>query len=330
MKESFNNNIKINDISSKIVDAFISKELAFPYKSYAEYIINIDISIKSYKIKRRYSDFERFHSKLKEKVDNLPSIPVKRFFSVSKSTISERKSLLETYLNAIIQNLNLYKHQKVLDFIELDKEVLVLIKRSNSGIKITNEDKTDNLKVSKSFKDRHQIKEDHYIFESSKNRKQSSETVDSFLENLEKDNDSNYVDSYLRRIDIDLSSLERDDILKLYLGDGNELKGLFFHGGNMKVNSLYAESCVNLLSNLLCFEYNPDSDKYINCLRMANLKHLNQLKLNEHLKKNNNIANCCFLIIDKYINETVNINNLLEDDITINKYLNWKNMNERY
>jgi len=206
----------------------------------------------------------------------------------------------------------------------------VLMKKSNSAIKITNEDKIDNLRISKSYKDQHQIKEDHYIFENSKKRKQSAENFESFLENLEKDKDSNYVDNYLLKMDNDLSSLEKDDILKLYLGDGNKLKGLFYHGGNIKVNSLHAESCVNLLSNLLCFEYNPDSEKFINCLRMANLNHLSQLKLNEHLKKNNNIANCCFLIIDKYINKTVNINNLLEDDITINKYLNWKNMNERY
>jgi len=58
---------------------------------------------------------------------------------------------------------------------------------------------------------------------------------------------------------------------------------LLFHCGDINGNLFGAESCGEILSNLVDFEYNLESEQFINILRPGKLDVFKQMNLNFYL-----------------------------------------------
>jgi len=67
----------------------------------------------------------------------LPEFPQKRIFSLTSETINERKIAFEFYLNFLFKNFNICVYPEILDFIELEKDLLNLFMINNSVIENT-------------------------------------------------------------------------------------------------------------------------------------------------------------------------------------------------
>lgn len=109
----------------------------FLKSKHVNYIININTFYKNWTIKKRYSEFEELHNSLSSKIANLPEFPQKRIFSLSQETINERKIAFEFYLNFLFKNVNICVYPEILDFIELEKDLLNLFMINNSVIENT-------------------------------------------------------------------------------------------------------------------------------------------------------------------------------------------------
>lgn len=142
MKRSFISNkqpiidYKRLHISAKICSHEIINEDSFLGDKYVVYIVNIFTHYKEWSVRKRYSHFEDLHKILSEKIKGALDLdfPPKRIFKNSESTISERKEKLETYLNYLFRNVNICLHDEVLEFLEVEKELLALLMKNNTMI----------------------------------------------------------------------------------------------------------------------------------------------------------------------------------------------------
>ena len=325
-KESFYSKIRCN-----IIETINSKEATFPYSTYTQYLITIDINIKKWKINRRFKEFEKLNKEISRKYSNLPSLPNKAIFSLRKSIVEERKLNLETYLNFIVNNLNLNQNQIILEFIELDKEILNLIKKKslsyinfNKTSKLMDEDFFVKRTKSKSMDEKEKM-----------NKEENSKLIETFLKNLEENDEeiSNKIDQFWKTIRKDWPNFQKCDILKLFYGNGTYLKGLFSHcGDNLEKNSLGSENCLNLLSKLIMFDYNPYCENFINCIKMGNLEHYKKLNLNKHIQNNKTlVTEDCFNIINNILNndkKDSDLKNILCKEFE-DKYKHWLKIRDK-
>ena len=143
MKNSFISTTQyINDhkklhITVKIPTHEIITENTILGNKYVIYVIQISTYYKNWVVKKRYSDFENLNQKLLAKnVINLDSLtfPPKRIFKNSETTIKERKEGFETYLNYLFKNVNIFLYEEILEFTEMDKDLLSLLMKSNTMI----------------------------------------------------------------------------------------------------------------------------------------------------------------------------------------------------
>lgn len=126
--------IKTKFISSTIIETEGKHDL------FVEYTFRIITLYKKWYITKRYSDFVQLDKVLKEKDLVLPPFPPKRIFKNSQSTINERKEKLTVYLSTLLQSVNIWKYQEIIDFIELDIEVLDLLIKKNMMIDSSDND----------------------------------------------------------------------------------------------------------------------------------------------------------------------------------------------
>lgn len=121
-------------INCRIEDHEIFNASKFLKSKHVNYIINLNTFYKSWTIKKRYSEFEELQNSLSTKITNLPDFPQKRIFSLSTETINERKNAFEFYLNYLFKNVNICVYPEILDFIDLEKDLLNLFMINNSVI----------------------------------------------------------------------------------------------------------------------------------------------------------------------------------------------------
>ena len=106
------------------------------------------------------------------------------------------------------------------------------------------------------------------------------------------------------------------------LNNNSYVRGLFFHIGNFKINYLGSVSCLNLLSELLDIEKNPDGELYKKIFRACKIESFELMHLIEFSKiKNHSNENICFEIIKIYFN-------IINDELDINFYKIYENDNE--
>ena len=102
--------------------------------SYINYIISIITPYKSWEVLKRYTDFANLHIILSKKYNFLdfPPFPPKRLFKFSESTITERKIHFEEYLNFIIKKINIFKSPEIIEFLDIDNQVIEIFFKNNS------------------------------------------------------------------------------------------------------------------------------------------------------------------------------------------------------
>jgi hypothetical protein len=315
--------LKRSIITAKIQQHEVVRDSSLLGGKYILYCINFYTFYNQWTVKKRYSAFVDLHKALTVKINDLPELPPKRFFSMSDDTIKERKIMLEGYLNFIFKNINFCLYTDILEFIEMEKDLLCLLMKNNTMIENTsstavkrsyNLRKLDGELTKKSRSvDDHNLNENYYsTFLDYKMEKSSSEksanllVIEEFLRNLEYKAENKYdviktFESFLKSKK-NWPSFKKEEIQKLLYGDtvfvttagsfssessslsSKNLKGLLHHVGSIEANSLGAERCLEFLGKLIDYEFNPECDAYIYILKTARIEFLVAMQLNEHLR----------------------------------------------
>ena len=323
-------------IEAIIVNHKMSKEKYFPYSKYVEYELMLNTKYKIWTIYRRYSKFENLHLKLSKEFKKLPTLPKKAFFNFGEGFIEERKIGLQNYLNQLFHIINFYNCGDLLEFIEIDREALLLMTKSNtfvdqrdknlSFIKITQ----NNFNTfSESCESTKMLEEKEKPSETKETVLNEYDAVNIFLENLElKEGDK------IRNIEKFISFLKskkswpkfrKEDIIKLLFGDFKTQKGLVYHCGTIKENRLGAEACIDLLGKLISFEFNPECELYVQILKKMPLVQLKKLNLINHIKNSSNKQKeICLKILSIVKDERESIfSQLMIDDEVQEIYESW-------
>jgi hypothetical protein len=350
-------------ITARITQHEIIRESSVLGVKYVQYIINFHTFYNSWTIKKRYSAFVELHKALSLKIKDIPELPPKRFFSMSDDTIKERKTMLEGYLNYIFKNINFYLYTEILQFIEIEKDLLSLFMKNNTFI----ESSSNNIKLSYNLKqlDRKlksrsvDIYNDNYyntyldykMEKSNSIKSPNFLVIEEFLRNLDykSENKCDVVDTFENFLKGRKAwpTFKREEVHKLFLGDNlfnttvgsfssessnysnsKNLKGLLFHVGYIEINPLGAERCLEFLGKLIDYEFNPECDMYVGILKTARIEYLMSMQLNEHLRSSNsNIVTICNRILKSVLSDDKLLNSklrkLLRDNDLIDKFLYW-------
>ena len=113
----------------KIISIETGKEKHFPYSKYTQYTIKIFTNDKTWELNRRYSSFYELNQKISKKFNNLPKLPPKKLFTTA-AVIKERQEKLEKYLNILLNRDDIYKFDEIFDFIEMEKEHYLMLKKN--------------------------------------------------------------------------------------------------------------------------------------------------------------------------------------------------------
>lgn len=104
------------------------------------YYFSILTHYKTWEISKRFSDFAALHKTLIEKkeFDNLPELPPKRWFGKnSEATINERTRGFENYLNQLLSFPGSLLSSDIVNFIQIEEEVVRLLLNHQSFLKKT-------------------------------------------------------------------------------------------------------------------------------------------------------------------------------------------------
>ena len=116
----------ITDIT--IINTKIINQSKIFNSEYILYIIKIISPFNSWHIKKRYTEIKEIYDFLIKRKPKLkfPEFPPKRLFSTKESTIIERKNRFEEIFFFILQNIEILKYNKLIDFFQIKKTLLVI------------------------------------------------------------------------------------------------------------------------------------------------------------------------------------------------------------
>ncbi len=323
-------------LEAHIVNHRESVEKKFPYSKYTEYEVMFNSKYKIWRIYRRYSQFDELHKKLSKTIKNLPTLPQKAFFNFSTKLIEERKVGLQNYMNQLFHVLNVYSNSDLLEFIEVEKEVLILMSKYNTFI----DSPRNNLSFVKTRVKSNTFYEaerksnvlrlydlsENLDFEEKEVKLDEAQVINEFLDQLEKqgENKINTVSFFISYLKSEKAwpKFKKEDIARLLFGDLNSHKGLLYHCGTLEENKLGAEACIQLFGKLVSFEFNPDCEYYIQILKKMPLTYLKKMNMMEHIHNNN--KEVCFKIL-KLIQDDKEImfRSLINDKNVLEKYETW-------
>jgi len=321
-------------LEAHIVNHIINEETTFPYSKYIEYELMLNTKYKIWTINKRYSKFEELHKKLSKVFKKLPTLPKKAFFNFGEKLIEERKLGLQNYLNQLFHMINFYSNVDLLEFLEIDREVLLLMTKSNTFVDPTKKNMTfinrtenKNNTFAESYEsaklsltNENNLKHQNFTSIEIQNRPQTeTDVINEFVESLEQrgGNKINSIDNFVTYLKSKKwPSFKKEDIARLLFGNLNNNKGLIYHCGTTDENQLGAEACIKLFGKLISFEFNPDCEYYIQILKKMPLSHLRKMKLMEHIKYND-IKEICFKILKIIKDEKENVFNQLVGDLKL-------------
>jgi hypothetical protein len=353
-------------VTAKITQHEIIRDSSLLGVKYVLYIINFYTFYNTWTVKKRYSTFVDFNKALGVKVKDLPELPPKRFFNMSDDTIKERKTMLESYLNFLFRNVNFYLYPEILEFIQIEKDLLSLFVKNNTFIESTSTNavrlsyslKNSTKRISKKSRSVDINYENYYntyldfkMENSSSVKTPHLLVIEEFLRNLEYKAENKYdviqtFESFLKSRK-QWPGFKREEVQKLLLGDNlfnttvgsfssessnysnsKNLKGLIYHVGNIEVNPLGAERCLEFLGKLLNYEFNPECDGYIGILKMARTEYLLAMQLGDHLRSSNShVVTICNRILRSILSDdkllSSKLRKILRDDDLIEKFLSW-------
>jgi hypothetical protein len=244
---------KGSHLAAKIDTHEIGKDSSFLSPKYVLYRIRIFTFYKSWTVKKRYSNFVELHYVLSKKLENLPELPPKRFFSLSEETIKERKTLFEKYLNYLFKNINVCTSPEILEFIEVEKDLLMLWMKSGTMVEsssstaikryysmIANKNSDTNIQNKARSIDDTDINTNYYVtlhdFKANMEINNNNNTditdkspnmtvIEEFLRNLEfkSDNKSEVIKTFEQYLKNDKiwPTFRKDEIQRLFYGDVN-------------------------------------------------------------------------------------------------------------
>jgi hypothetical protein len=245
--------------------------------------------------------------------------------------------LLEEYLNQLLSKQNLYNCPLLLEFIQMEKEHFMLLSKcpTHIGHKSDTNLKTY-LPKKKSYDDLIQMKKansdenkvDNYFYDEFTKKEEKIELINEFLMDLEKNEEDkcSNINKFWVYLTKKWPTFTKEEIMKLFYGDGNSLKGLLFHCGKVSENSIGSQSCLDLLSKLIRYDYNPDCEKFLAVIKMGRLENIKRMKLEFHLKSaKNSVLQNCFAILKEVINKErgIDLSKILNDVTAENKFTNW-------
>ena len=386
-------------ISGKVISTRIIHGQGFS-GDYVEYKIKILTYYKKWYINKRYSDFEILHSFLTSKLQNPPVLPPKRLFKTSDEVIEERRKMFNKYFKDLFTKSNILKYEEILNFIQIEKEVLELIMKKHSMmIKDSNDLTYTSIcasfkKMTSSLKSKNNSPNickslEHNTFTNKFSSQEKDNYYASFLDFKlldELNTDNNNEDEIIQRAGdlvigeflVNLSQRQenkseiintfesflkrkrkwpcfsRAEIIKLFVGekttlseislnnqsnnslasDDNQLhpkqkviKGLMAHVGEIEKNIMGAQRCLQFLTKLIDYEFNPECNLYREVLKTRKTENFFSMKLTEHIKSNHEPSVQNALKILKFlIDEKLHFNylkSILIDDYVKTKLEQW-------
>ena len=309
-------------ISLVIDDYTLCEEKSFPFTKYFLFSINIKSNKRSWRISKRYKNFDDLQSSLiKKKLTNLPKLPPKKLF-MSESALKERVTKLQKYSNSLLSRADVYQHEEILQFIDIEKEDFLMLKENIEETSTSEESprsiskfKSFNLNLNKSKSDV-LINENFFYFRDGEEEENEiiSDTkvlIGTFLKNL----NSNILEKckIIREFEeafrskISARAIQRDEIYRLLFGenvDDVHLQGIIHHSGNIKENQIGAEYCLLFLSKLIDSTFNTECEIFKNILRLARLTSILEINLEMHLKSNRKkVLSASLNILKTIVNE---------------------------
>jgi hypothetical protein len=116
--------LECSSIEIQIVDTEATQD-------HTDYLIRVSCGIKSWIIKRRYSDFYYLDKQLKKLYPNLsyPSLPPKRYLRSSSDPeiVDQRKEQLENYLNSLVKLPQIWSKNDFVLFLNDESNLMTFI-----------------------------------------------------------------------------------------------------------------------------------------------------------------------------------------------------------
>ena len=130
---------KFYRIKSKITGSSLIHLPGFN-NDYVEYTINIKTDYGKWTFKKRYEDFYKINNILSDIIPEIKEyFPPKRFFKNSESTIKERTTYFKKYLKFLLNKINIFLFEDIINFIFLEKSIIGLFIKKYNMLKIDEE-----------------------------------------------------------------------------------------------------------------------------------------------------------------------------------------------
>jgi len=108
---------------------------------YVEYTITVKTNYGNWYFKKRYEEFAKLNNELINKIPEINEyFPPKRVFKNSESTIKERIKYFNKYLKFLLNKINIFLFNDILNFISLNLGILGLIIKKYNMLKINLEE----------------------------------------------------------------------------------------------------------------------------------------------------------------------------------------------
>ena len=109
-------------------------------KDYIEYSIRVKTNYGKWSFKKRYEEFCKLNNSLIKKVPEIKEyFPPKRLFKNSESTIKERIKYFNKYLNILVDKINIFSFNEIVNFLYIEKGIIGLIMKKYDMLKIDEE-----------------------------------------------------------------------------------------------------------------------------------------------------------------------------------------------
>jgi hypothetical protein len=126
--------IKINVVGSSLI------HYSGFNKDYIEYSIRVRTNYGKWSFKKRYEEFSKLNNSLLKKIPEIKEyFPPKRLFKNSESTKKERIKYFNKYLTFLVDKINIFSFNELVNFLYIEKGIIGLIMKKYDMLKIDEE-----------------------------------------------------------------------------------------------------------------------------------------------------------------------------------------------
>lgn len=109
-------------------------------KDYIEYSIRVRTNYGKWSFKKRYEEFSKLNNSLIKKIPEIKEyFPPKRLFKNSESTKKERIKYFNKYLKFLVDKINIFSFNEIVNFLYIEKGIIGLIMKKYDMLKIDEE-----------------------------------------------------------------------------------------------------------------------------------------------------------------------------------------------